>query len=351
MCESPRLILSSYPSPSRPLPLFTSTRNRSPPLPHLSRVMSSNHGGDSRRPLVCYHCKKPGHHIRDCTQRSRAQAPSSTAPSASSSPPDPQQRLKQLLIAIGEQSLNSVEKNLALLATTLLSELPIQRPFILSTLLHCVKALPAKSNIFASLVSLVALQDPTFAPDLLTLLSTAVTHALTTSQHDEFRLLLRFLTSLSHTRIIALPSLFSLTSQVIAFIEAATSSTYRDFYLYSIVSLIPWMGCELTGHADFIALLQSTSRLMTLRPPPTPLTRVFLSDDSEDLLAAYWQTVQTTAQQGGEQAWRTDLILRPHISLTATFAPLNPHPFLLVLPIPPSTPPCPSPPSSPPPLP
>ena len=304
--------------------------------------MSSH--GDSRRPLVCYHCKQPGHHIRDCPTRSQAQP--STTPLPPTSAASTEGHLKKLLIAIGEQSVNSVERNLALLSTTLLSELPTHRSFILSTLLHCVKALPAKHNIFACLTALIALQAPTFASDLLTLLTLALPHSLAHAQHNETRILLRFLASLTHTRILSPTSLYSLlTSHFLTFIDAASDSTSRDFYLYTLVSLVPWLGVEHATDPAFTSLLSALTLRMQRRPPPTPLARVFTSDDSEDLLAAYWAAVQAAAARGGEQPWRTELIMRPHLKLAATFAPLIPQDLVVDLPTPASSP---SPPSLPP---
>ena len=203
-------------------------------------------------------------------------APSSTSLPASSSPASSttsatEQHLKKLLIAIGEQSVNSVEKNLSLLSTTLLAELPQHRAFILSTLLHCIKALPSKHAIFASLTSLIALHSPPFATDLLALLAVALPHSIVHSQRHETRILLRFLACLAHTRIISIPSLYtSLLTPFLAFIDAAPDSTHRDYHLYTLISTLPWLAVEHHSHTLFTALLSSLALRMQQRPPPPP---------------------------------------------------------------------------------
>ena len=298
-----------------------------------------SHHSDSRRPLVCYHCKQPGHHIRDCTSRSQAQPQHSShnAASSASQPPDTQQKLKKLCIAIGEQSLNTVERNLTLLSNALIAELPTHRSFILSTLLHCVKALPAKHNIFAAVTALVTLSSPGFAADALSLLSTALLHALSMGQHDEGRLLVRFLACLSHVRVVESASVYAVLAQVAAWVDGATESVFRDYYLHSLVSLLPWIGVEEAGSELFNGLVTEVAGLMDKRPPPTPLVRVFQSDDSEDLLAAYWAAVHAAHVRGGEVAWRTELIMRPHVKHATAFAALEPLPFAIDLPLPPSS--------------
>ena len=301
----------------------------------------------SRRPLVCYHCKQPGHHIRDCRNRAPA-VQSSALPSSSGvqQQEENQQRIKKLLITIGEQSLNTVEKNLAVLASALTAELTANRSFVLSTLLHAVKALPAKHNVYAALTALIAVSSPGFAADVLLLLSTALPHALRTGQHDEQRLLLRFLLCLSHVRLVSVDDVYALLQQQLQWIEAASSSLFRDYYLYGLVSLLPWMGVEHHSLPAFRSLLSALASLMSRRPPPSPLLRVFTAPDSpsEDLLAAYWQAAQAAAQQTGEAGigWRSELIMRPHLKLASSVASLTPASFSLTLPLPPASAVCPS---------
>ena len=303
------------------------------------------------RPLVCYGCKLPGHHIRDCPTRPKPQ--SNHAQHSTASPLEQQQHaVKRLLITLAEQSANTAERNLHTLAQQLAKEArggdgAVGRDFVLTTLLHAVKALPAKHNVYAVLVALITAAVPSFASDMVQLTSAALTHAAAAAQHDELRLLLRWLVALSHARVVSVDDTYAALGQVLGWVQQATSATYRDFYLYSIVSLLPWMGVEQHSQPSFQRLLSAVSSLIAARPAPSPLVRCLQSDESEDLLLSYWRAVEAAAAQQSEGgvAWRTELILRPHIKLSSDLAALTPLPFALTLPAPPSSP---APPSLPP---
>ena len=96
-------------------------------------------------------------------------------------------RIRQLLVRIGERSSSPLDHTLDQLSTALLSDIDSDgtRGFIVSTLFECVAHLAVKIPIYATLVGLINHGKEDFGAEIAKTLSSEITLALKPKSNDQ----------------------------------------------------------------------------------------------------------------------------------------------------------------------
>jgi len=208
------------------------------------------------------------------------------------------------------------------------------RPYIVEVLFNCVKALPMKHNVYATVAGLISLQDPAFGFEVVRKLHEELLRAWSYHAAHDIRMLLRFAGALVNANLIIPINYLDLLTQYFGLIEQERlGRIHADFIVHTVLTALPWVGLELSSgpHAyAFNSLIDRIGHYMANRPPELPtasLCRPFAlaADGSvhevQDLLVSAWNAVRLLQNEG----WKTDVIYRPHLHFHQRLARNMPH--------------------------
>lgn len=304
--------------------------------------MYAGGGGGGRKEMICFQCRQPGHHIRDCpyprseqprvysderrggvgTSDGRSGSSKEDRVSASDRWRD---ETKSLLVQIGDRldgSEKSLEKNLEILAHVLHGD-EQNEDFIIKCLIDCVQAMPAKSLLYATLLGLVNCSKPHFVDRFLVRFELVLATALVNGESAEsvdshsftrIKLLARFWASLVQIKMVPLASL---TEFLAAFLRRITEEGLDQQRSDSIISVVlgvlPWIGESSAVGSDGVdEILETIEELMRRRQESAWWrSRVVLSVFSnqfakEDALLNLWNATRTCVQEG----WQINSIVK-----------------------------------------
>lgn len=155
-------------------------------------------------------------------------------------------RLESLILRVGEKTTSSLESNLEGLVAVLEADLGTFRNKILRILSECAIKFPQKCSIYTTLVGLLNAKNYNFGGEFVDHMVKNFKDSLKNCKWDAARYSLRFLADLVNCNVISAVSLLALLeSMVDASVDDSTPQVRRDFYIFSVLSTLPWVGRDL----------------------------------------------------------------------------------------------------------
>merc|ERR1719435_608874 len=155
-------------------------------------------------------------------------------------------RLESLILRGGEKSTSSLESNLEGLASVLEADLSTYKSKILKILVECAVKLPDKCTIYTTLIGLLNTKNYNFGGECVELLVKSTKDSLKGCRWSSARYLLRFLADLVNCHVVSAGSLLQLLDNFVdAALEEGVPQVRRDWFAYSVLSALPWVGREL----------------------------------------------------------------------------------------------------------
>ncbi|XP_038114809.1 nuclear cap-binding protein subunit 1 [Culex quinquefasciatus] len=157
-----------------------------------------------------------------------------------------EERLEALILRVGENSTSSLESNLEGLVSVLESDLGNFRNKILRILSECPIKMPEKCTIYSTMVGLMNAKNYNFGGEFVDHMVKAFKENLKQCKWDAARYALRFLADLVNCHVISTNSLLQLLDNMVdAANEDSVPQVRRDWYVFAVLSTLPWVGREL----------------------------------------------------------------------------------------------------------
>lgn len=243
---------------------------------------------------------------------------------------DVEDRLESLITRVGEKSTSSLESNLEGLANVLEADMNSHKQRILQILCTCVTNLPEKATIYSTLVGLLNEKNFDFGGEFLELTMSNLKDVISNNRFERARLMIRFLSDLINCNFLVAASLVSfLDALVRAALETDVPQVRSDWFVYSVLSSIPWCGKELSTKKpkEFERLMENIETYINQRSKlHIKALRVWSSDKphpQEEYLECLWQQVNTMK----EDHWKESHIKRPYVAFHSTLCKALPHPI------------------------
>jgi nuclear cap-binding protein subunit 1 len=150
------------------------------------------------------------------------------------------QSIQELVVRIGDSQTPPLEKCIEGLSGALGKDLAKHKVFILDIIFKCVLALPTKTSIYATLVSLLNVSNPEIGEEILARINDEITVSLKRNESYNLKYLTRFLCELANAHVVEVESVFDLFELYLS--EDSASQGRRDFFLVLMMSAIPTCG-------------------------------------------------------------------------------------------------------------
>ncbi|MGH0153726.1 UNVERIFIED_CONTAM: hypothetical protein FKN15_025548 [Acipenser sinensis] len=168
-----------------------------------------------------------------------------------SEPTEIEDRLESLICRVGEKSTSSLESNLEGLAGVLEADLPNYKNKILRILCTVARLLPEKLTVYSTLVGLLNARNYNFGGEFVESMIRQLKETLKSNLYDEALYLVRFLSDLVNCHVIAAPSMVAMFENFISVVQEQDGPQVRcDWYVYAVLSSLPWVGKELYEKKD-----------------------------------------------------------------------------------------------------
>ncbi|PIK48980.1 putative nuclear cap-binding protein subunit 1-like [Apostichopus japonicus] len=190
-------------------------------------------------------------------------------------------RLESLITRVGEKSTSSLESNLEGLAGVLEADLSNYKHKILEILCICAIELPEKVTVYTTLVGLLNTKNYSAGEELVDMLIKQMRDYMKHNEWEKSQRIVRFLSDLINCHVVELSSLLVLYQSFLdASNEEGVPQVRADFFVYAVLSSLPWSGEELSESKgpDLDKLLDRIDKYISLLsnalqhalPPFTP---------------------------------------------------------------------------------
>uniref|UniRef100_A0A8D8XLX7 Nuclear cap-binding protein subunit 1 n=1 Tax=Cacopsylla melanoneura TaxID=428564 RepID=A0A8D8XLX7_9HEMI len=224
-------------------------------------------------------------------------------------------RFEVLIVKVGEKSTASLESHLDGLAKVLETDLATYRNKILRILTDCATKYPEKCCIYTTLVGLLNAKNYNFGGELVEHMVKNFKEALKNCQWNAARYALRFLADLVNCHVISTNSLLQLLENMLdASKEDGVPNVRKDWYVYAVLSCLPWVGRELyekKEQALALLLLNIELYLNKRSKKHVAALQVWSSDKphpQEEYLDCLWAQIVKLRQDN----WTDHHIYRPY---------------------------------------
>ncbi|CAG9772575.1 unnamed protein product [Ceutorhynchus assimilis] len=246
-------------------------------------------------------------------------------------------RLESLILRVGEKSTSSLESNLEGLASVLEADLSTFRAKILRILTDCAIRMPEKCTVYTTLVGLLNAKNFNFGGEFVEYMVKTFKEALKGCKWDAARYSLRFLADLVNCHVISASSILQLLDNMIdAANEDNVPQVRRDWYVFAILSTLPWVGRELYEKKEQALehLLVQIEVFLNKRPKKHHnALRVWASDNphpQEEYLDCLWAQIRKLRQDN----WAEKHIPRPYLAFDSILCEALQHNLPSILPPP-----------------
>eukprot|EP00090_Calanus_glacialis_P015780 TRINITY_DN2485_c0_g1_i1.p1 TRINITY_DN2485_c0_g1~~TRINITY_DN2485_c0_g1_i1.p1 ORF type:complete len:790 (+),score=272.47 TRINITY_DN2485_c0_g1_i1:36-2405(+) len=237
-------------------------------------------------------------------------------------------RLESLILRVGEKSTSSLESNLEGLASVLEADLSTYKSKILKILVECAVKLPDKCTIYTTLIGLLNTKNYNFGGECVELLVKSTKDCLKGCRWSSARYLLRFLADLVNCHVVSAGSLLQLLDNFVdAALEEGVPQVRRDWFAYSVLSALPWVGRELyeKKESELDRMLGSLEGYIKRRRKiHHSALRVFLSDHphpQEEYLDCLWHQIKRLRSD----MWIEKHIIRPYLAFDSVLCEALQH--------------------------
>ncbi|GAB1600356.1 nuclear cap-binding protein subunit 1-like [Argonauta hians] len=159
---------------------------------------------------------------------------------------DSKSGLESLITRVGEQSNSLIMNNIERLADVLYHDLPNYKHLILKILSDCVLRMPDRITIYTTLVGLLNAKNYNCGGEFVEMLVRNLKECLKSGNFESVRIIVRFLSDLVNCHVIAAGSLLSMFDNFVEVtLEDNIPQVRSDFYVFTVLSSLPWIGREL----------------------------------------------------------------------------------------------------------
>ncbi|ENN81805.1 hypothetical protein YQE_01531, partial [Dendroctonus ponderosae] len=232
-------------------------------------------------------------------------------------------RLESLILCVGEKSTSSLESNLEGLASVLEADLSTYRAKILRILTDCAIRMPEKCTIYTTLVGLLNAKNFNFGGEFVEFMVKTFKEALKAD--------------LVNCHVISATSLLQLLDNMIdAANEDSVPQVRRDWYVFAILSTLPWVGRELYEKKEqpLEHLLVQIEVFLNKRPKKhhnaLKVWAVDTPHPQEEYLDCLWAQIRKLRQDN----WAEKHIARPYLAFDSILCEALQHNLPSILPPP-----------------
>nr|CAD2166361.1 unnamed protein product [Meloidogyne enterolobii] len=214
-----------------------------------------------------------------------------------------------------DQDLNggTVETALEDLASVLESNLDPYEGQIIHILYECAAYLPEKITVFSTLVGLLNARSEAFGKALISKFLKELHNLFVKEEYEIFIRLVAFLCDLGNSRVLTLSSILDFLEDFID--NAAEESIKSDFFVYSVLHSLPWIGTALNEDSPerFDLLLKRIDLYIGKRKKlHTSMLQVW--SDQKVLQTDYLDSLWMQIQKFSASNWLEKHILRIYVS-------------------------------------
>jgi nuclear cap-binding protein subunit 1 len=230
--------------------------------------------------------------------------------------------LEATLARLGEQNEKnlvtnfSIEGNIETVTDYVLEQIVHQPNEVINYILEFAHKLPEKLSYYTTLIGLVNIKNPNFVEKLIDGLATHLKNYLKSGNFFILHRLIRFASDLVNVNVLSTLSILNIYKKFIAAIDEEEAPQVRnDFYVYCVLSSIPWNGKKLyESHGPvFDELLEKIRVYITNRQRDyLNLLKVWTNDDphpQEEYLDCIWIQIKKLE----ENDWKENQIYRPYV--------------------------------------
>ncbi|ELT97533.1 hypothetical protein CAPTEDRAFT_202900 [Capitella teleta] len=231
---------------------------------------------------------------------------------------DIEERLESLIARVGEKSTKSLVGNLEDLADVLVMDLNKYKQKIIKILISCYLRMPEKLTIYSTLAGLLNKANYDAGGEFVEILVRNLKECIRSNEFENARKLVRLISDLVNCRVIIAGSLLSMFDNFVEVtLEDNIPQSRSDWYVYAVLSSLPWVGQELQEkkEAEFERVLSTIENYLGKRQKiHAPALRVWSTDiphPQEEYLDCLWAQI---CQLKDKNNWRESAIMRPYLA-------------------------------------
>ncbi|OCT97738.1 hypothetical protein XELAEV_18009967mg [Xenopus laevis] len=245
-----------------------------------------------------------------------------------SEPLEIEDRLESLICRVGEKSTSSLESNLEGLAGVLEADLPNYKNKILRILCFVARLLPEKMTVYTTLVGLLNARNYNFGGEFVEAMIRHLKETIKLNAYNEAIYLVRFLCDLVNCHVIAAPSMVAMFESFVGVTQEEDIPQVRsDWYVYAVLSSLPWVGKELYEKKDVEMdqiLSQIEAYLKQRQKLHLSILQVWSAEKphpQEEYLDCLWAQVQKLKKD----RWQERHIQRPYLAFDSVLCEALQH--------------------------
>ncbi|KAE8632196.1 hypothetical protein XENTR_v10001470 [Xenopus tropicalis] len=245
-----------------------------------------------------------------------------------SEPLEIEDRLESLICRVGEKSTSSLESNLEGLAGVLEADLPNYKSKILRILCSVARTLPEKMTVYTTLVGLLNARNYNFGGEFVEAMIRHLKETIKLNAYNEAVYLVRFLCDLVNCHVIAAPSMVAMFESFVGVTQEEDIPQVRsDWYVYAVLSSLPWVGKELYEKKDVEMdriLSQIEAYLKQRQKLHVSILQVWSAEKphpQEEYLDCLWAQIQKLKKD----RWQERHILRPYLAFDSVLCEALQH--------------------------
>uniref|UniRef100_A0A5K3F641 MIF4G domain-containing protein n=1 Tax=Mesocestoides corti TaxID=53468 RepID=A0A5K3F641_MESCO len=207
--------------------------------------------------------------------------------------------IESLLYRIGLKDTEKIHKDISELCILFCAELEKNPEYYVNVFVSCAKNIPERMPIYTTLLGLVNLKNREFASRVIEVIIRELKDALRTSNFDDVKYLVRFLSNAVNSNVVHPASLLSLYENFaeVTLDVCASSQSRTDWYSYVVLYALPYSAKRLNDHnaAALNAILSTINVYLSKRQTlHVPILRVWDNSDphpQEDYLTCLWSQI------------------------------------------------------------